>query len=211
MTHSPASSLSQPEALALHRRLLDGDPTASADLAAALLEPLIGWLANVAAKVPEDVRVQAAEDALLNLIRSPEKYDPKRQTLEVYLRLSARGDLRNALEKERRQRKREVPLDRVELSPQAGKYLGTMDDPSLRLLVAEELERGADGIPEAVRARLSPVDLEALELLRRKVRGHEPYAALFGLLDLPVEEQRRVVNRHKERLRKAVQRAGGKL
>ena len=42
--------------------------------------------------------------ALLALIKNPLSYDPGRQGLPAYLRLSARGDLRNLLRRERRDR-----------------------------------------------------------------------------------------------------------
>src|SRR4051794_12860022 len=86
----------------IHRRLLESDPTASSDLAAVFLEPLIGWLdANNPSLHPHWV-VEAAEDAILSLIRDPNSYHPQESDLESYLRMSAQGDLRNLLHRESR-------------------------------------------------------------------------------------------------------------
>ena len=37
------------------------------------------------------------DDLILKLGREPEKYDPDRGTLSAYLRMAARGDVKNAL------------------------------------------------------------------------------------------------------------------
>src|SRR5262249_32266566 len=102
MSDAPPQILTQPDSLQLHQRLLEHDPTAANDLIGAYLDLLVGWLGETDARVAPDLRLEAAEDALLALIRKPESYCPERQALEVYLRMSARGDLRNRLQKERR-------------------------------------------------------------------------------------------------------------
>lgn len=211
MSSSPALSPTQQDALALHQRLLAQDPTAGNDLADAYLERLVVWLGGTAPSVFEDMRLEAAEDALLALIRKPESYSPALQTLEVYLRLSARGDLRNLLSKERRQNKGRVPWVRVELLPDGGKYLERNDDPALPLRLAEEKQSRLSTLPEAVRRRLSATDLSALELMLQKERRNAVYAELYGLLHLPAAEQERTVKRHKDRLKKVLKRAGGTL
>ncbi len=64
--HASIESLLCPEEeLTLHRRLNDGDATASADLALNFLAPLIHWLvAKNSSKIPPDMCIEAAEDAL---------------------------------------------------------------------------------------------------------------------------------------------------
>jgi RNA polymerase sigma-70 factor (ECF subfamily) len=209
MSSSPALPPTQQDALALHQLLLAQDPVAGNDLAEAYLELLVAWLGETDPGVPEDLRLEAAEDALLALIRKPESYSPEQQTLEVYLRMSARGDLRNRLSKERRRQQHEFPLECVELLPGGGKYLGRNEDPDQPFCLAEEKQELVRAIPEAVRRKLSERDLRALELLLQKERRTVVFAALYGLQDLPVEEQERTVKRHKDRIKKVVKRAGG--
>ena len=167
-----------------------------------------GWAKTTGS--PEDVRIEAAEDAILALIRKPESYSPERQTLEVYLHISAEGDLRNLLRKERRHSKGRTPWISVELSPDAGKYLGRTDDPSLPLRVAEEEQSIADTIQASLGQGLSQTDRRALELILQKERRTVVYAELYGLLHLPAKEQARAVNRHKDRLKHLLKRAGRK-
>jgi hypothetical protein len=183
------------------------DPTASSEVAEAYLEALVVWLGETHPAAPEDARVEAAEEAVLALIRKPQSYDPGRQTLEVYLRMSARGDLLNLLRKLRRHTKGRRSLHRVELSPDAGKYLGCDGDPSFRLRLAEERESVRSAIPDSVRRQLGETDLRALELMLLKVRPNAVYAELFGLTDLPRPERDREVKRRKDRLKKMLERA----
>ncbi len=208
MSGSPAPGPTQQAAIAIHQRLLAQDPTAANDLAVAYLEALVIWLGETDPRVAEDIRVEAAEDAILALIRKPVSYDPELQTLEVYLRMSARGDLRNRLRREQRHNKGRMALTTVELSPDAGKYLGRTDDPSLPLRVAEEKRGIAEAIPDPVRRGLSETDRRALELILQRERRTSVYAELYGLLHLPAKEQRGEVKRHKDRLKKVLRRAG---
>ncbi len=211
MPGSSAQAPTQQDGVALHRRLLAQDPMAANDLAVAYLEPLVTWLGALAPQVHEDIRLEAAEDALLALIRNPASYSPDRQTLEVYLRMSARGDLRNALAKEQRRRKHEIPCGRVELLPEAGKYSGQSDDPALTLYLTEDMPSTASTIPDSVKGRLSETDLRALQLILQKERRHAVFAELYGLAHLPPQEQKRAVKRHKDRLKRMLKRAGAKL
>jgi hypothetical protein len=160
--------------------------------------------------VPPEVRLEAAEDALLDLTRRPQSYAPARQTLEAYLRMSARGDRRNLLRKERRHHRGRVSWARVEHSPEAGKYLGRDDDPALAARLAEEAGALAESIPDAVQRTASEADLRALELILRKERRNAVYAELWGLTHLPKRERFREVQRRKGRLKHALKRAGGK-
>jgi hypothetical protein len=210
MSASPGPLPSQQAALVLHQRLLAQDPTAARDAAAAYLESLIVWLAETNRRVPEDIRIQAAEDAILALIRRPESYCPGEQTLKVYLRMSARGDLRNILHKEARHNRGRTPWKVVELSPDAGKYLGRADDPSLSLCVAEERQRVYEAIPDSVTQGLSETDRRALALIVQKERRTAVFAELYGLQHLPAKEQRTEVKRHKDRLKNLLKRAGRK-
>jgi hypothetical protein len=186
------------------------DPTAANDLAEGYLQPLVNWLAETEPNVSEDLRLEAAEDAILALIRNPESYSPDLQSLEVYLRMSARGDMLNLLSRERRHKKHEVPCGSVELLPNSGKYLGRNDDPALPLCVAEEQQSTLSALPEAVRRKLSATDLHAVELILQGERRDDAFAELFGLQHVPAAERKRLVKRHKDRLKQVLKRAGVK-
>jgi RNA polymerase sigma-70 factor (ECF subfamily) len=174
------------------------------------LERLVVWLGEKNPRVPKDIRMESAEDALLALIRKPESYSRELQALDVYLRISAQGDLRNLLGKERRRNQGRVPWVSVELSADAGKYLGRDDDPAMPVRLAEEYQTLMSALPDAIRRRLSATDLRAIELILLGEHRTAPFAELYGLLHLAVKEQEREVKRHKDRLKKVLKRAGVK-
>src|SRR5438552_3570565 len=101
-------------------------------LAVLYLDYLIGRLRVSDPRADPDLRAEAAGEAILNLIENPSSYDPGRLRLSAFLLMAARGDLRNALAKERRRTCRQVRLDDVADGPDAGKHLGRDDDPSRR-------------------------------------------------------------------------------
>jgi hypothetical protein len=109
--------------------------------------------------------------------------------------MAAEGDLRNAIERDARRRRREVRFP-VELDPAAG---NESDDERPRL----------DDFPElvAVRDALSEADRAVFGLIEAGVRATAPYAELLGLAGLPPDEQAVAVKRAKERVLKRFQRA----
>ncbi len=207
---SPAPDPSPPaEPHSLYQRLLERDPTATSDFAAHFLGPLIEWLSEHNRAIHPDLVNEAAEEAILAVIRHPASYHPAQSSLEAYLRMSAQADLRNLLSRETRHRKRNQRLEVVELSDAAGKYLGREDNPALGLLIEEELASLAEGVPDAVRAGLTEVESRVLELMLRRERRTAIYADACGIADRPLKEQRRLVKQIKDRLQKRLERGGG--
>src|SRR5262245_33044445 len=158
MFPSPAASLPPESHQQLYQRLVDGDPTAPGDFAATFLEPLIEWLSQHNPSIDPDLTHEAAETAVLAVIRDPGSYHPWQSSLETYLRMSAQGDLKNLLRKETRHRRRHERLEIVELSDEGGKYTGQEEDPSFPLMLEEELARITREVPDAVRRGLTAVE-----------------------------------------------------
>ena len=195
-----------------HARLLAGDPTATADLLARHYEGLIAWMVACNPCLDEHDCVTAAHDAIIALCKRPASYKPERSPLVAYLRMSAKGDLRNLQERQRRHHGRDVAMEAVELSPEAGKYLQDADaDPERVVLRWERVRAMIDAqpaVPEVVRAALTPGEAAALALMRQGERRTEAYARPLGIAHLPAAEQRREVKRVKDRLHKRLERAG---
>ncbi len=193
--------------LELHQRLVDRDPNAPADLAVTFLEPLIAWLSERNPRIHPDHVNEAADEAIVALIRNPASYSPSKCNLESYLRMSAQGDLRNLLAKERRHR-RNYPLLDVELSQDDGKYPGREVEPPVLLMFEEEQARRRDGGPDPVRDGLTEVDRRCLELMESGERKTARFAEILGITDRPIEEQKLLVKRIKDRLKKRIERRG---
>jgi len=200
----------QAEAMAIWHRLVDGDPVAPSDLAVAYLDPLAGWLTASSPAIDPALCQTAAEDAILALITRPEAYHPERAALDTYLRVAARGDLKNAIDAETRRRSRTAAIDAVELSPAVRNRLHDDDaDPARIVELAETVRErvGQAALPAGVSEGLSAGDREVLALMRVRERRTELYARAMGILHLPIDEQRRQVKRAKDRLNKRLERA----
>jgi hypothetical protein len=211
MAESPRCLPTREEESNLHRRLVEADPVASADLAKAYLIPLIGSLRRSNSRhVPQEFIEDAAGEALMCLIKNPEAFDASRNRarfpLFAHLRLAAQRDLQNILKREERHWRRRVSLKRVELSPSAGKYLGRNEDPSEALQLREEVEKADGEILRFVREGLSDGERQALELMLQGERRTAAFARVLGIEQLSKEEQRSEVKRVKDKLKKRIER-----
>lgn len=214
MPSSVAFLMSEDAGLALHRRLVDGDVTAASDLATTLLDYLIGWLVETnSARIPEHMCIEAAEDALIALAKSPASFNPaKGKRLIAYLQMSAQGDLRNILQRESRHQQHRMSLESVELSPDAGKYLGTDDDPSLPMQIQEESEQANRENQNVGPARdgLTAAESQALDLVLDGERKTAAFAEVLGLCHLPPDVQQVEVKRVKDKLKKRIERGSSR-
>jgi len=208
---SPSESSPPPvdEGRALHERLVAGDPTAPADLANTFLDRLANWLILHNPGVDPHICNTAAEDAILALIRNPASYRPEKQSLEVYLRMSASGDLKNLLRSERRHVSRRMSWEVVELSPAAGNCLWDEDSDPARIVARADDEKRPP-LPSGLQETLTREESQVLELMLEGERRTEVYAAVLGLTNRPILEQRLEVKRVKDRLKKRLERAGGR-
>jgi DNA-directed RNA polymerase specialized sigma24 family protein len=206
---APSPLPSPADGRSLHRRLCAGDKVAVTLFSAAYLEPLIIWLEATNRRVDPHLCQQAAEDAVLSVLKNPSCYDPTKLDPFAFLCMAAKGDLKNALKRDQRQRRGEKNWSAVELSPQRGKYLGRDDDPSLRLRIAEGPDGTLPPADAAVRASLTGPEQEVFDLMLRGERDNSEFAKVLGLADRPVAEQRREVKRVKDRIKKRRERRGG--
>jgi hypothetical protein len=195
------------ELLQLHQRLLESDPVAPSDLAAALLEALILWLRQHNPRVDPHLCGEAAEEAILSLIHNPASYRPDALDPLAYLRMSAQRDLQNLLQREHKHQKQCRLLDCVEHSSDVRKYLGRDDDPSLPVQIVEQRQAQLDSIPLPVRQNLTEAEARVLPLLLRKERKTAAYAEALGITHLSPADQRKEVKRVKDRLAKRLKRA----
>ncbi len=204
--------ISEAEELTLHRRLLEEDPTAFTDLAGIFLTPLISALSATSSQnFPEEFFCDAAGDALVALVKNPCSFNPEKNLrLGKYLLMSARGDLKNRLQKEKRRSNPENGPACVELTPEAGNCLEKHDDPSLSLEISEEYANANREVIEPARHGLTEGQSRALDLVLQRERKTELFAEVLGITDLPKEEQRREVKRVKDMLKTRLKRGAGR-
>lgn len=194
VTATPSRDDSEHDAtiVRLHYRLLEGDTDAAEPMLACLLPHLVNRLQRRFRYSPGDCVIDAVEDALLEYIGRPARFDATRNVpLSAFLLRAAARNLINALESERRRRDREARYA-------TDNGVITMSDP---LLDAHDRPNALSGdvtIPSEER--------EAYELWRKGERRTEVFAQALGLSSLALADQRREVKRFKDRLLKRIRR-----
>lgn len=200
--------------LRLHQRLLSGDdPVASAELAQAFLDPLVTHLRQRYPRMTDEgMLYDAVADAVLNYASNPRSYVPEHLTLFGYLKMSAQGDLKNILDKERRRREaeRKASIKAVEL--EAGSRNTLQEDNELEDVTngfGDEDESAKEDILRKVREELPDTrDQRMLELMMDNVRKTEEFAKVLGIQDTEKSKQRKIVKQNKDRIKKRIQRLG---
>lgn len=184
--------------LELHEGLCAGDPTAPARLFGVVHRAITRTLRRLHPHASEDQVNDATVDAVLSYIRGPEQYRPDKQSLFSYLVMSARGDLRNLLAKEQRRRVKEILRDDVELPH---------DDGNNRLETnfteSEDIKRSLAKLESALD---DPKDLAIIRLMAAGERSTARFAEELGAAHLPANEQRKLVKREKDRIKKWIER-----
>lgn len=188
----------------LHQQLLSGvSLTATSQIAEAFLSPLLRLLRRKFKNVKDQALIDdAVEDALQNYFAQPEQFDPARASLATYLHLRAKTYLLNKIGREKTLQDQFV----VEVDASETVYtVETQDDVSVEeWLIEHETE---SGITEQLQRIISdPVDFEIVMLMIEGVRETSVYAQVLNITGLTSEEQTQTVKRHKDRLKKLVQR-----
>src|SRR5205085_4189926 len=191
----------------LHQLLLEqASLTVTSRIAEVFLPELLKRLPRSFPTVSDQHLIAScAEDALLEYLARPEKFDPARGTLLTYLRLLPRSRLLNELRRKNSTGQQEV-VAVEEAETVYGVASGADWDESVRLSEHETEQR--------IAAKLRPIvtdstDQQVLELMLEGVRETSAYAVVLGITEQPVSEQQRIVKQHKDRVRKRVQRKLG--
>jgi RNA polymerase sigma-70 factor (ECF subfamily) len=188
--------------LALHARLVAGDPVAAAECVERWLPQLERQLWSRSQDIAahdSHLITTAAIDALLDYMAHPHKFDPTRSDIMTYLFMLARGDLLNAWSRVARIQGRTESLHAVELSLSGRNNLE--EEVTTSIDAAAAWERVMEELP-------APLDRKLLALMIQGVRDTTTYAQVLGIEHLPDQEQRATVKRHKDRISKRLQRLG---
>jgi hypothetical protein len=189
----------------LHQRLVDGDVTATAEIAEVFMPIVAARLKRRYSDLDDPHLVDTAvEDALLSYFKRPQQYDPAKLRLEGYLYMSARGDLLNQLERQERDSKQVGLAEVVELGDSDTEHgVEVKDELDIDAIVLNYTspvwERLSEILPDFI-------DQEIVLLMMDGVRETSVYADVLGVSDYPPEEQFTIVKRHKDRVKKRLQR-----
>jgi len=192
--------------LAFHRRLCDGDRTASDEFAALILGPLVEQVARRYPRTYDQIIWDGVSEAFLDYCARPHQFDERRGVpLDRFLHMASWRNVANTLRDNRRRRAREEEVARayatspVELDPVVGNLLQQEE--------SAQLHQQEDDFMNLLR---DPNDRQILALRLQGERRTEAFAAILGISHLPVEDQRRAVKRAKDRIDKILHRKGGR-
>ncbi len=191
--------------LALHRRLCNGDRTASEELAELILGSLTDVLSRRFPHTDEQTIWDGVVDAFLDYASRPHQFDAKHGVpLDGFLRMASGRNVTNALRGEVRRRARQATVatddvSTVALDPTAGNVLQHEEARRLQ----RQQEHWMKHLPD-------PRDRQILALRLQGERRTEAFAEILGISHLPIEAQRREVKRNKDRIDKIVRRHGGR-
>lgn len=182
----------------LHERLLAGEPTASAILADLLL-PLVHKHLRFGrfSRVDEELRADAAVDAVTSYLQKPHLYEPSVASLDTYLKKAGENCIQQLLRKVARIHSKESPLSGVEVETHDNNIEKLVDDALSKELRNRVIELVTD-----------EKDLAILELVFAGERDTSVFAQLLGMSELSSKEQRHEVKKHKDRLMRRLRRAG---
>lgn len=185
---------------ALHNQLLSADPVAPADTAERYLPLVFSYLKLRNPSLDPHLLYDAATQAVLTYIQKPRIYDPSQKSLSGFLQMAAQADLLNLLAKERRHTLKNVSLDNVALSRLAGNKTTEEDflDRQEALAQIRDIRRNQNS--DTAQIAQTELDQKLLALWYERERRTERWAAVLGIQNLPVAEQRKQVKQHKDRL-----------
>jgi len=189
----------------LHQLLLEGSSlTVTSEIAELFLQPIINSLAGEFKDTGDPhLIVMAADDALVYYFDHLTKFDPGRASLFTYLRVLARSRLLDSLgkQKDSEGRKIVVEVDDIEaVYTVAAQDEQDAEDALISLDVREKIMRQVEEFIT------DPIDLRLAGLMVANVRDTSEYAEVMGIRDRPVAEQRKLVKRTKDRIKKIFER-----
>ncbi|NIT57458.1 MAG: hypothetical protein GWN00_14875 [Aliifodinibius sp.] len=191
-----------------YQSLLRNNPTAFAELCERILPHLVEFLRKQFPQQEAHNLEMVAIDVLLKFRAGPEKYDPGKLSLAAYLRMSARSDFLNLLDKNRRREQRLTNIETIGAVPQENPI---EDHFALDEWLEQYTNLSRQEVLAALKAEIDPNDIDILMLMIEGVRETPRYAAVMGIADQDESVQRQEVKRAKDRLIKQLQRFGKRI
>ena len=184
----------------LHEQVLGGSPLAPEAVFMAFMESLSDTVRREM-RCDEDFAYDAMVDAVFAYLGRPERYEPEKGRLTTYLLKMAKNRVVDRYRAAEARTQRDQKYARhVELSARNPKE-EMEDEVEARLALARLVEKGL---------LKNERDWAALRLILQGERSTEILAKALGLSELPPEERKKAVKRHRDRLMKLLERRGKK-
>ena len=189
----------------LHQRLLASSSlTVTSEIAEQFLQRIINSLAGEFKGIGDAHLIDsAAEDALMYYFEHATKFDPARSSLFTYLRLLAKSRLLNSLGEQKDSEGRKIVVEVEDI--ESVYIVAAQDEPDVEAILISHDVRAK--IMQQVEMFITdPTDLRVACLMVAGVRDTSEYSEVIGIMDRPVTEQRKLVKRAKDRIKKIFER-----
>jgi hypothetical protein len=194
--------------VAVHDLIIYGDMRARDEIYSLL--PLLIRLLSRKHPHDRDEAAESAEDAVLDYLSEPERFDPCRGcALVTWLAIQARGHMSHLLRKKASREKHEKAVGIAEKI-----FEEKMSEMGVGMAISkgrdeDKTEEWRQELDDLLRM-LNPCDCDGVLLLRRDAPIEE-WVQHLHIEDLPVEEQRHRINREKDRLKKKLRRLAQRM
>ncbi|WP_276348832.1 hypothetical protein [Daejeonella sp. JGW-45] len=198
-----------PKELALHQAVTDRSDTALLKLydlyGESIIRKLKSWYSKLAAKNDDSIPA-AVNEAFLGYYNNPATFNPQISSLERFLEMAAERDLKNDIEREKDQEGKENLPDGVELQANFWNSLKKDQTATDQRIIHKETIAAVD--QELGLHFKTDQDLTLAKMVLSRERETGPYAEVLEIGELTTEEQKAEVKKHKDRIKKILERHG---
>jgi RNA polymerase sigma-70 factor (ECF subfamily) len=191
-----------------HQRILDDETTAFAELCEVALPYLVLYLRRSFPQVEAHMHETIAIDCLLDYRRKPQRYDPAKASLVTYLKMAARMDLLNAIDKEKRRQGRLSSYEDTILQDPLLDENQEDVPPSFDEWLQENTRLSLSELLDHLNNFLDKTEKQVLLLMLDGARETDRYAEVMQIGHYDEESRRAEVKRAKDRLIKKLRRYG---
>ena len=195
----------------IHQRVLQEDVTAFAELCELALPHLVQFLEKRYPQMDSASHETVAIDSLLDYQSKADQYDFKKISLYAYLRMAARRDMLNAIEKTNRFESRLADIENPFIQNQMLTEASPHEHTGIDEWLIDNTDLSLSEIMKSLDSELDEHEKKVFMLMLDGVRDTEAYAKVLGLEKLDKPTQQIEVKRTKDRLVKKLRRFGQRI
>ena len=190
-----------------HNSILDGDDLALSKLFGSygnsVIKKIKSRYPNVTKK-DEALILEAVNEAFFGFFKNPATYDPDKTGLHRFLEVAAERDLINLLSKDKKIPKRKNLPEDVELQERFWNSIKKEDDSTDWQIIQQESMEAIE--TELTKYFQDDLDIELAKLIMVGERKTSVFVKILRIDSLTEGEQEREVKRHKDRIKKVIDR-----
>lgn len=194
-----------------HRLVVQANATAFAELCEIALPHLTQFLRRQYPTYDNSDHDETAIDTLLAYHSRPQKFDPGKLSLFAYLRMAARRDFLNKIDRHNRHNRRLLDIDNPAIQSIMPNQQSLEENFVVDAWLSQHTSLSQEEFIDALNSLLDATDQKVFSLLLDGVRETEVYAEVMGLDGENIQVQQQEVKRAKDRVIKKLQRSGPRL